>query len=195
MFKVKSLKIWLPLVFALVLVLFTALPVNAGTSNNITITVTPSYINISTATNTWAPGGSINTTYYSNPLGAKTAPSSTVADGECRFTTVNTSTVGIDVTVNIPDFTGGDAMTNSNTGSNGDGTFGAYSYCSGMTFADKVIAKASSSDPLISDQASTTDFKWGVQLTTQATNATDHTASWHSSTSENSTMVLAAVEH
>lgn len=188
MFKIKN---WLPLVFALILVFSFALPVSASTSNNITITVTPSFIAISTAVDTWVPGGSINTTYYSNPLGAKTAPGATagiVADGECRFTTVNTSTVGIDVSVNIPDFTGGDAMTNSNSGSNAANEFGAYSWYSGMTYADKVVAEDTGSDPMISNQAATTDFKWGVELKTQS-------GAWASVDAMTSTMVIAAVEH
>lgn len=175
-----------------VLLLAFAVPAMADTSQNVTVTATPSYVSIANSPGTWTingitGGGTIlpNTTYYSNPLGDTTSPSATVVDGECRFTVTNTSTVATNIVVNFPNHSGGDASTNSNTGSNGATSFGAYAYYSGMTYANKVIAKATGSDNLITGQAATTDFKWGLEYTSQSD-------AWTSSTSMTSTVTITA---
>ncbi len=49
-----------------------------------------------------------DTVYYSNPLGDATVPADPVVDAGCRFTITNVSTIPIDLTVNFPDFAGGD---------------------------------------------------------------------------------------
>ena len=169
-------KLLLSLVLVLVLVLSLAVPVLAAESEEITVTYTPAYISISTTPTTWEmnslTGDSkvrADTLYYSNPGGDTVAPSATVVDGECRFTTTNTSNIAIDVTLNMADFTGGsDPMVNSNTGSNGVGTFGAYGWYSGMTYTSKVITQATGSDVLMDALAATTDLKWGMEIETQS---------------------------
>jgi len=87
--------------------------------------------------------------------------------------------------VNFPDFTGGDAMTNGNSGSAGATSFGAYGYYSGMLYASKVVAQASGSANLISSLAATTDFKWGLEIVTQQNG-------WTSGTSMSSTVTVTA---
>lgn len=189
----KVSRILVGLLLAMIIVASVSVPTMAATSNNITITGAPAFMSISTAQNTWTINGitgsgkmANNTTYYSNPGGDTVAPSATVVDGECYFTTVNTSTIATDVTVNIPNFSGGDAMSNSNTGSNGATSFGAYSYYSGMTYSGKVIAKASGSDVLKDALAATTDIKWGIELKTQSN-------AWVSGSSMTSTMTISVV--
>lgn len=136
---------------------------------------TPGIIDVAwTSGNTWTinglTGNSLidkNTTYYSNPLGDTTPPSATVVDGECLMSIDNTSNVITDVYADISDFTGGDAMQNSETGSAGVGEYGAYSYYSGMTYSSKVVAKTTGSSVLKSGLASNTDILVGYELTTQ----------------------------
>ncbi len=169
-------KLLLSLILALVLVLSLGIPALAEVSEEITVTYTPAFISISTAPTTWEmnslTGDSkvrVDTIYYSNPGGDTVAPSATVVDGECRFTTTNTSNVAIDVTLNMADFSGGtDPMVNSNGGSNGVGTFGAYGWYSGMTYSSKVITQATGSAVLMDALAATTDLKWGIELETQS---------------------------
>lgn len=170
-------KIIVAIVLALVLVVSAGVPVFAATSQNVTVTATPAFISIVNAPDNWtindealAGGKTIltGTTYYSNPLGDTAVPSDPVVDEECHFTITNTSSVAIDLTVNFPDFTGGDTMTNGNDGSGGVGTFGAYSYCTGMTYSTgKVIAKTTGSDPMKDGLAATTDIMWGLSCSTQ----------------------------
>ena len=190
------MKRWLiALVLALALVVAITIPALADTSQDVTVTATPTYIAIANAPSTWTvneeTGDSLidtSTEYWSNPLGDTTTPSDPVVDSECRFTITNTSTVITDLTVNFPHFTGGDAMQNSGTGSGGAGTFGAYSYCTGMTYSTgKVIADNSGSGPMKEDLAATTNIKWGVSCDAQ-------TDAWSSPSAMTSTITITATE-
>jgi hypothetical protein len=174
---VKKLLIAVMLVLALVLVPVT--PAFALTSQEVTVTATPAFIAIANDPSTWTVNDIVgvgtkgvivvDTIYYSNPLGDCTEPSDPVVDGECRFTITNTSTIITDLTVNFPDHSGGDASTNSDTGSNDTTKFGAYAYCTGMTYSTgKVIAKHAASDPMKEDLAATTDIKWGLTYESQS---------------------------
>lgn len=174
----------------------------AAETDTIVVTATPVFLSIDNSPDTWTINGCLipavgkegdgkirkNVTYYSNPLGDLDVPSATVVDEECQFTVTNTSNVITDITVNFPNFAGGDAMTNSNTGSNGATSFGAYSWYSGMTYANKVIAKASGSDILIGSLAATTNKKFGIEVKTQ-------TGAFTSVTPMTSSVVIAVTEH
>ena len=179
----------------LILLLVTALPAVAATTQDVTITATPAFVTISNAPGTWAindvagAGGKTilpNTTYYSNPLGDTTAPSETVLVGECRFTVDSTgSTVNIDLTVNFPNHANGDASTNSDDGTNAAGSFGAFTYWEGKTFASKVVAKAAASAIAYSGLAKDTTISWGIQYISQS-------GAWTSGTAMTSTVVITA---
>lgn len=164
-------------------------------ATDITITASPSYLSFSSSPTTWTLNGITgsgkideNTTYYSNPLGDTTSPSATVTDSECQFSWTNDSSVNITVTVNCGAFTGGSAdMTNSNTGSNGATTYGAYSWYSGMTYSSKVIVKSSGSSVLYTTTTAGEDKKWGAEITTR-------TDSWTGSSDSTATMTITAAE-
>jgi len=186
----------LSIVLALMLLVVFAVPIFAASSQDVTVTATPSFIAISNAPATWTINdlgtgtengkGRIlpNTTYYANPVDGDhdtTAPSSTVLDAECNFTITNTSTVAIDITVTWGDFTGGGAdMTNSNAGTNGATTYGAYSWFSGDSYASKVIIQDTGSAVGKNALAATTDIKWGAEILTR-------TDAWTSGTSSATT--------
>lgn len=183
------------LVLAVVMVVGFALPVLAATSQNVTVTATPAFISISNAPGDWTIGGitgtgkiTPDTIYYSNPLGDTVAPSATVVDGECRFTITNTSTIAIDLTVNFPNHTGGDASQNSNLGTNDTTKFGAYSYFSGKLFSAKVIAQASGSAEAYDNLAAATGIKWGLMYESQSDE-------WTSGTAMTSTVTISASAH
>lgn len=174
----------------------------AADTDTIVVTANPVFISIDNNPDTWTINGCLipavgkegdgkirkSSTYYSNPLGDSDVPSATVQDSECQFTITNTSNVHTDITVNFPDFVGGDAMTNSNTGSNGATSFGAYGWYSGMTYANKVILKASGSDVLLSNLGETTNKKFGMEVKTQ-TNA------FASATAMTSSVVISVTEN
>jgi hypothetical protein len=169
---------------ALALVLIPVGSAFAATSDTVVVTATPTFISISILPETWNPAGGTakinkNTTYYANPIGATTAPSSTVVVGECSFTVTNTSNVVTDLTANFPNFTGGDAMTNIDTGyaNNGATSFGASSYISGAAWpAGAVIMKAATSAAMKVDLAATTDLKFGIAIKTMSDDFTSGAA-------------------
>lgn len=167
----------------------------AAPSAQVTISGAPTYIAI-TGTDTWAINVGTNgdgkidpaTTYYSNPTGCNLSPSSTVSTGECKFTVTNaSSTVPLSLTVNIANFTGGDAMVNGNDGSGGVGEYGAYVYCTGMTYSAKVLAKSADSVPF---KINFTDasLTWGIELSTQ-------TDVWESGVATSTTATITATEY
>lgn len=185
-----------------ILLLIPAGAVLALTSQEVTVTATPSYMCIANAPGAWAINDVLDagdktilkdTTYYSNPVGDTTIPSDPVVDGECKFTITNTSSVPIDLTVNFPSMTGGDAMSNVNlvgadtsTAADAD-SFVAWSYCTGMTpyATAKVLAKATESSAMKSSLAAITDIKWGLEIQTK-------TDDWGSGTAMTSTVVITA---
>lgn len=194
----RKLRFIIPILVALSLVSGISVPVLAASSQDVTVTWTPLYLAITNTPSTWTVNGIVNagliepdTVYYSNPLGDTTSPSATVVDGECRFTvTCTTGATTCDLTVNASDLSGGDNnMTNSNTGSNGATSFGAYSYYSGMTYTSKVIAKTSGSDELYSaGLAGGNSLKWGVEVETQSD-------AWVGGGASTSTITILATEH
>ncbi|MFC1913601.1 hypothetical protein ACFLX7_05380 [Chloroflexota bacterium] len=168
----------------------------AATSQNVTVTATPAFVSIANTPTTWTvnglTGNSViepNTQYYSNPLGDTSAPTSTVVDGECRFTVTNTSSVNIAIVINFPNHTGGDASTNSDLGTNGATTFGAYSYTSLTGFntyaSDKEIAKTTGSTALLTTATPGDNFLWGLAYLSQSD-------AWTSGTAMSSTVVVTA---
>lgn len=176
-----KMRVWtksLTVIIAVAMCLGTGVPAFALTAQDVTVTAVPAFIAISNAPADWdindvdeATGKTIapDTVYYSNPLGDTTTPSDPVVDGECRFTITNTSTVITDLTVNFPNHAGGDASTNSNLGTNDTTKFGAYAYCTGMTYSTgKVVTQASASDPMKEDLAATTNIKWGLTYESQS---------------------------
>lgn len=168
----------------------------AAPSDDVTITATPTFICIVLDVDTWTLNGitgdskiEIDTVYYSNPMGDTSSPGETVNSSVCRFEVDNTSNVAVDLTVNIGDFSGGDAMQNSDSdGSNGAGEFGAFSWCDGMTYAEKVVAKTTGSAVMKENLAVDTDLKWGAEIETQ-------TDAWTSADAMTSTMTITATEH
>jgi hypothetical protein len=188
-------KTLIAILLALALAVIPATGVLAATSDTVTVTAVPSYISIEEIGHTtWTINGisgngviNTSTTYYANPGGDTTAPSATVAAGECYFEIDNTSTVAIDITVDFDNFSGGTSpMTNSNTGSAGATSFGAYSWYEGLTYTSKVIAKDSGSDVLKDEHPADTDLKWGVEISTQ-------TDAWSEGTTQTSTITISAV--
>lgn len=194
--KMRTGRLILGLLLVLVLALGMSAPALAATSANVTVTATPAFIGVTNDPATWAVNDLVgvgnkgfiapDTVYYSNPLGDCSIPSDPVVDGECRFTLTNTSTITTDLTVNFPDHAGGDASTNSNLGTNDTTKFGAYSYCTGMTYSTgKVIAQSAASDPMKEDLAATTNIKWGLTYESQSD-------AWTSGDAMSSTVVITA---
>jgi len=192
----KLLRI-LPVVIALVAIFAFSVPAMAATTATVTVTAQPAFIAISIVQNTWTINGIVNdgyiepdTVYYSNPQGDTTALTATVAANEGYFDVTNTSSVDIDLTVDMGNFTGGtDNMTNSDLGSNDTTKYGAYSYYEGCTYADdKVIVQTTASDVLWTSSSPGDDIDLGVVLETQSN-------AWTAGDSSTATITITAARH
>jgi hypothetical protein len=195
----------LAIMLALALV---AIPVSsalAQSSEGVVVTADPLYLSISNDPDTWLINGingtgqiDVNTTYYSNDVSDTADPdddnNNVVDAGTGHFTVTNA--VGADtcdLVITWGDFTGGDAnMTNSNDGSNGATTYGAYCWYEGGAYPG-VIVKDSGSDKMYTDGlAASGTLVWGVEITTR-TNA------WAGGTASQSTgveaLTITAVAH
>ena len=184
----------LSIVLALVLLFAFAVPIFADTSDTVSVTATPAFISISVSPDTYDIGGSgatiePNTTYYACGLAGNesTPPGATVNDEDCEFTITNTSTVDIEITVNFPHFTGGDAMQNSGGGytSNGASDFGVSGYASGASWPGGAVTFANSGSGVFLDAFSDASKKFGWALLTQ-------TDAWSSGTAMTSTVTVSA---
>lgn len=183
-------KLILSLALALMLLVLSAVPAFALTSQDVTVTATPSFIGIANAPSAWdlndASPVLVDTVYYANPEGTTTPPSATVLDAECDFTITNSSTIATDLTVNCGDFAGGPTMTNSDSdGSNGATTYGGFSWYSGMTYSGKVVMKTTGSAVLKDALVAETNIKWGAEIETRTT-------AWDSGDEMEATMTITA---
>jgi hypothetical protein len=151
----------------------------AETSANVTVTGKPTFIAITNSPNTWTINGidgngyiSPDAQYWANPSGASgdvTPPTATVVDGDCQFTLTNaSSSIPLDITVTWSDFSGGDAMTNSNDKTtNGANQFAAAAYCTDMTYSAAPSANTSGS-AVMKEELSAATLKWGLYIETQS---------------------------
>ncbi len=191
--KFKGLKYLVGLLLAFILFFIPATGVMAATSVTVYVNATPAFISMTISPTYWTVNATgsgsiqISSTYYSRSANEMTAPSATVADGECLFALTNTSTVVSDITVNWSHFTGGDAMQNGD-GTAGANAFGGFSYWSGKLFANKVIAKTAASAIAYNSLAAGVNTKFGLQLDTQ-------TSAWTSGASTNSTGTVIISAH
>jgi len=194
-------KIIISVLLAVALVVIPVSSALAETSQEVTVTATPTFICIAIAQNTWTINGidgdekiDKGTTYFSNDTGETgdvTPPSETVDIGECYFVIVNTSTVATDITANMVHFTGGDAMQNSNAGyeAGGEGVFGASTYITGATWPDHAVTlENSGSDALKENLTASADIEFGVAIEVQ-------TDDFLSASAMTSTITVTATEY
>ena len=194
-------KKWLLILFSFMLVIGLvvgmSMPTLAASTASITVTNTPQFLsmtnNVSTynfnATGAAHAGVLPSTTYYSNPGGQTTAPSSTVVDGECAFQITDASSVAIDIVFTASNFSGGsDNSTNGNTGTAGATSYGAYTYVSGIALASKVECSSSASATGISNLGASATKYWGLQINEQ-------TGAWTGATPATYTLLATASAH
>lgn len=144
--KFKRLIVTLGLV--LVLMASFAAPAMAATSDDVTVTATPTYIAITNAPSTQGYG----------VIGL----SSTNDTSAFYFTITNSSTVTTNISIWGTDFTGGAGWTLSSDGSVGADTAGMYAGTVSGSF--DVVVEASPGNTLKSSLASSTDTSWHLRL-------------------------------
>lgn len=112
-------RLGLSLALALVLTVVVALPVAAATTQDVTVTATPSYVALTNSEASWAAGTvSTSTDYWWTDDG--NPPAEPFVDGDMKSTITNTGSVSEDIDIKATNFTGGVGwtLTSGATGEN-----------------------------------------------------------------------------
>jgi len=190
---------WSLLLALVVAFAFTAFALTGGVAlagdQTVTVTGAPAFISIVSGVTEWTINGLAtgngyiepSKTYYSNPQNDTAALTNPVADNECAFNITNTSSVNVTVVVNWGNFTGGDAMTNGDTGSAGASTFGAYAAKNNTDPGTaQQVCKITGSTTLYTTTSVGEEFSLTVWIATQ-------TGDWSSGASSTSTITIVCV--
>ena len=137
---------------SLILAMFPVGLALAATTADVTVTATPSFVSIANSSSTYDFGTiTVNTT----------SQSATNA-----FTVTNTSSVPINVSIatTTTTWSGGTGWTHSDTAAAGADTAGLKANPGGSWGTGDVIIKNASPNNIVSSQAASTNFNWGIQL-------------------------------
>jgi hypothetical protein len=131
-----------------------ALPMAAATTQDVTVTATPSFIGISNSANSYNFGA--------------VSPSSTPSSAVDYFTVTNSSTVSINVAISVTaaSWSGGAGWTHSDTATAGADTAGLLANpddVGGWGTGDVIIKNASPNN-IKASLAASTNFDWGIKL-------------------------------
>ena len=134
------------------LVFLVPVPVLAATTADVSVNATPAYVGIAVSPASYGFG----------VVAAGATPSTTTA----YFTIDNTSSVVTNQTISVTTSTwsGGATWTHSDTATVGIDTAGLKSNKGGTWGTGDVIVKYSSPLKIVSDQAATTDYSFGLEL-------------------------------
>jgi len=145
-----------------------ALPVGAATTQDVTITATPTYIALTNDTATWAIGAvAVNTTYYwtADDL----VPAEPLVDGDMKGTITNTGSVAEDIDIKCANFTGGAGWTLSADDSPAEGEVNLRAGITGMANRAAMKQVVNADVELIDSLAASGTKKWCMELETAPT--------------------------
>lgn len=99
-------RIFIGLLLAVILVMLPLVPVLAATTQDVTVTATPSYVALTNSEASWAIGTvSASTSYWWTS--DTEAPAEPFIDGDMKSTITNTGSVAEDIDIKATNFTGG----------------------------------------------------------------------------------------
>ncbi len=133
------------------LLIISAVPAMAATTQDVTVTADPIFVSISNSPNTYDFGA--------------VATSSTPSTTSNYFTIDNTSDVATNISISVTTaaWSGGAGWTHSDTATAGVDTAGLKSGTGGT---NDIIVKNASPNNLVSSLAADTDYTWNMQLIT-----------------------------
>jgi hypothetical protein len=185
------------IIVAVLGLLLLPIKVMAASTATIIVTNSPYFVSVTITPSSWSingltGSGLVNnaTTYYSNPLGDTLSPTvGGATNSQCYFNAANGMAIAVDLTVTSSNFSGGsDNSTNSNNGTAGATSYGAYTYFSGQTNLQWVICKSAGSSIGYSNLGSGGNVNFGLIIAEQ-TNA------WSGGTPSSSTITVTSSAH
>jgi len=148
-------------VLALALLMVPVSGAFAASTQEVTVTATPSFVSISNTPTSEALGTiADSTTHWANPGGA---PTDTLDDAECLFTVTNDGSVTVNIQIKATDFTGGVGWTLASTA--GENQVVMKAGFEGETAGEMQVVTTSNA-AFISSLASSADIDWEFSLET-----------------------------
>ena len=158
-------KLFFTILLVMVLTVSMAVPALAATTQDVTITATPTYIALTNDTATWAVGTvTISTTYWWSHDGA--APDEPFTDGECKAIITNTGSVAEDIDIHCHAATGGAGWAISADDSPADDEFSLRSGISGMANEAAMLQTVLAPADLKTNLAASAHVHWLMELET-----------------------------
>lgn len=165
----KKRRLILSVALAVVLVLSIGLPVLAATSQDVSVTATPTYIALTNSEASWAIGAvDVSSTYWWTTDGNAPAPEPFEAD-DMKSTIQNTGNVAEDIDIKCANFTGGAGWTLSADDTPAEGEISLRAGITGTTNETSMIQVVNGDNELKGNLASTATIKWCMELETAAT--------------------------
>jgi hypothetical protein len=161
--KNRIIRIIATALIVMAIALGTAIPAFAATTQDVTITWTPTYIALTNDTATWSIGTVLeSTTYWWTHDGA--APNYPVVDGEGKAIITNTGSVNEDIDIHTHNSTGGAGMTVSTDATPAASEFSLRAGITGMAneaaFVQVITTDAELKDAL----TSTSHVHWVMEM-------------------------------
>ncbi len=155
----------LALLLAVTLFIGVAVPVGAATTQDVTITATPTYIAMTNSEASWAIGTvSTSTTYYWTADGL--VPAEPLVDGDMKSTITNTGSVAEDIDIHDHDFTGGVGWTISTDDSPGENEVSLRAGITGMANRAAMVQVITTDAELVDSLAASGTKMWCLELET-----------------------------
>lgn len=161
-------KLLISLSFALILILSTTIPAFSATTQDVTITATPTYIALTNDTATWAAGMlAASTTYWWTADSNAPAPEPFEA-ADMKATITNTGSVAEDIDIKVAAFTGGTGWTISTDATPSEGEISVRAGITGTTNAAGMVQILTTDSELIDNLAASGTKKWCMNMITPA---------------------------
>lgn len=163
----RLLRIIIPVIISLILVIGMVIPVSAATTQDVTVTATPTYLAITNSEASWAVGVvATSGTYWWT--GDTTAPEEPFIDGDMKSTITNTGSIASDVDVKVAAFTGGVGWTISTDDTPAAGEISLRAGITGTANEAGMIQIITTDTELVDNLAAAGTKKWCMEMETPA---------------------------
>lgn len=151
--------------FALALLVVSAVPALAATTQEVTVTATPEYIALTNSEASWAAGSVAESSTYWWTADT-TAPDEPFVDGDMKSTITNTGSVAEDIDVKVAAFTGGVGWSISTDDSPGEDEVSLRAGITGTANEAAMVQVITSDTELVSNLAASGTKKWCMEMET-----------------------------
>lgn len=161
-------RVWpklLPVIIAVVLCIGMAVPALAATTQDVTVTATPTYIALTNSQATWAVGTvAVSSTYWWTS--DTEAPAEPFVDGDMKSTITNTGSVAEDIDIKVANFTGGDGWTISTDDSPAEGEISIRAGKTGDANEAAMVQVITTDTELVDSLAASGTKLWCMEMET-----------------------------